>query len=126
MALQLDEPTGVNVIHRVEPGCVWVNGQAWTQSVVVPWQGEVRAWGPADFAGLSAAHFEALLQPRPELLLFGSGSRLRFPPPALLWPLIQAGVALDTMDLGAACRTYTVLASEQRQVTVALLLGGSD
>lgn len=123
MALQLDSPTGGNVIHRVEPGCVWVNGQAWRESVLVPWDGPVRAWGPADFEALQTEHFDALLTPKPELVLFGSGDRLRFPHPRLYQGLVRAGIGLDTMDLGAACRTFTVLTSEHRQVTVALLVG---
>lgn len=122
MALQLDSPTGGNVIHRVEPGCVWVNGQAWTESVLVPWDGPVRPWGPASFEALQAEHFEALLSPKPELVLFGSGSRLRFPHPRLYQSLAAARIGMDSMDLGAACRTFTVLTSEHRQVTVALLL----
>lgn len=122
MALQLDSPTGGNVIHRVEPGCVWINGRAWTESVLVPWDGPVRAWGPASFEALQAEHFDALLSPRPELVLFGSGSRLRFPPPRLYRGLIAAGIGMDSMDLSAACRTFAVLTSEHRQVSVALLL----
>ncbi len=123
MALQLDSPTGGNVIHRVEAGCVWINGQAWTASVLVPWNGPVRPWGPSAFEDLQAEHFEALLDPRPELVLFGSGSRLRFPHPRLYQGLAQARIGLDSMDLAAACRTFTVLTSEHRQVTAALLLG---
>lgn len=122
MALQLDSPTGGNVIHRVEPGCVWVNGKAWTESVLVPWDGPVRPWGPASFDALQAEHFATLLEPMPELVLFGSGSRLRFPHPRLYQSLVVARIGMDTMDLAAACRTFTVLTSEHRQVTVALLL----
>jgi uncharacterized protein len=122
MALQLDSPTGGNVIHRVEPGCVWINGQAWKESVLVPWDGPVRPWGVPSFEALRPEDFEALLVPKPELVLFGSGSRLRFPHPRLYQSLVKTGIGLDSMDLGAACRTFTVLTSEHRQVSVALLL----
>lgn len=122
MALQLDTPSEGNQIHRVEPGCVWINGQAWRQSVLVPWHGEVRAWSVEGFEALQALHFEALLDPRPELVLFGSGERLRFPHPSLWRPLMQAGVGLDTMDLAAACRTFAVLSGERRRVIAALLV----
>jgi uncharacterized protein len=122
MALQLDTPSGGNHIHRIEPGCVWVNGQAWRESLLVPWDGEVRPWGVARFETLQARDFEALLDYRPELVLFASGTRLRFAPPALLRPLMAAGVGLDSMDLSAACRTFAVLASEGRRVLAALLV----
>lgn len=122
MALQLDSPTGGNVIHRVEPGCVWINGKEWTESVIVPWQGPVTPWGVNGFDALQAADFERLLALRPELILFGSGPQLRFAHPALYRAVIDARVGLDTMDLAAACRTFTVLTSEHRQATAALLL----
>lgn len=122
MALQLDSPTGGNVIHRVEPDCVWINGQVWRESVLVPWDGPVRPWNVTGFETLQAADFDSLLHPKPELVLFGSGRKLRFPHPRLYQALIRAGIGLDSMDLGAACRTFTVLTSEHRQVTAALLL----
>jgi uncharacterized protein len=122
MALQLDSPAGGNVIHRLEAGCVWINGEPWTESVLVPWQGPVVAWGVTSFEALKANDFERLLAVKPELVLFGSGPSLRFAHPSLFRAVAQAQIGLDTMDLGAACRTFTVLTSEHRQVVAALLL----
>jgi uncharacterized protein len=68
------------------------------------------------------AHFEQLSALGTELVLFGSGSRLRFPRPEWLRPLINKGIGLETMDTPAACRTYNILAGEGRQVAVALLI----
>ena len=59
----------------------------------------------------------------PELVVFGSGARLRFPPPAWLQPLMARRIGVETMDTAAACRTYNVLAAEGRAVVAALLLG---
>jgi len=82
----------------------------------------VRAWPPARFDALTRAHFDSLLHDNPELVIFGSGARLRFPTPALLQTLIERRVGLETMDTAAACRTYNVLVSEGRSVIAALLL----
>jgi uncharacterized protein len=57
----------------------------------------------------------------PELVIFGSGAMLRFPPPSLYRGLIDARIGLETMDSAAACRTYNVLAAEGRSVVAALL-----
>jgi uncharacterized protein len=70
---------------------------------------------------LSEAHFEALAAFEPELVIFGSGSRLRFVPPALLKALIGRRIGVETMDTAAACRTYNVLLAEGRSVLAALL-----
>jgi uncharacterized protein len=70
---------------------------------------------------LDESHFARLLQHQPALVIYGSGARLKFAPPALLRALIEAGVGVETMDTAAACRTYNVLASEGRHVVAALL-----
>ena len=59
---------------------------------------------------------------KPELVIFGSGTRLRFPPPAFLRGLMDQRIGLETMDTLAACRTYNILAGEGRHVVAALLI----
>jgi uncharacterized protein len=44
--------------------------------------------------------------------------------PALRQALRQAGIVVDAMDTGAACRTYNVLLAEERRVAAALLPAG--
>ena len=61
-------------------------------------------------------------EPATELLLIGTGARHEMVDPALRMGLKEKGLALDTMDTGAACRTFNVLLGEGRRVAVALLL----
>lgn len=124
MKFQPDSLDGVNTIARHDGGRVWVGARAYEGSVVVPWSGAVRAWAPARFDELLQAHFDGLLQDNPELVIFGSGARLRFPKPALLRVLIERRIGVESMDTPAACRTYNVLAGEGRNVVAALLLDG--
>ena len=121
MKLQADRIAGQNAIARRGAEGVVVNGTEHRRSVVVPWQGEVAPWPVAEFAALSAEHFAALAELGPELVIFGSGVRLRFPPAVLLRPLIERRIGIETMDTAAACRTYNVLLAEGRAVVAALL-----
>ena len=57
-----------------------------------------------------------------EVVIFGSGTRIRFPHAAWLQPLMARRIGVETMDTAAACRTYNILAQEGRNVAVALLL----
>ncbi|MEW6705542.1 MAG: Mth938-like domain-containing protein [Pseudomonadota bacterium] len=122
MKIQPDRLEGVNAISRHETGRVWVNARLHEHSVLVPWRGPVTAWPVAQLQALSAAHFEQVLALAPELVIFGSGTRLRFIPPALSRGLVERGIGMETMDTAAACRTYNVLASEGRSVVAALLI----
>lgn len=122
MKFQPDTADGANVITRAEPGRIWVGPQAYAHSIVVPWQGTVEAWHAATRAELQPGHFERLVALGPELVIFGSGARLAFVPPALQRALIEARIGVETMDTAAACRTYNVLASERRKVVAALIV----
>jgi uncharacterized protein len=121
MKFQPDTFGGTNAISRHDGGAVWVNGVRFDAAVVVPWKGHVRPWTAASPATIAAADFDALLALAPELVIFGSGARLRFVSPALYRGLIDARIGLETMDTAAACRTYNVLAAEGRSVVAALL-----
>ena len=121
MKLQADRIEGLNAISRHGTDGVLVNGVEHRSSVVVPWQGEVVGWPIGEFALLEARHFEMLAEFKPELVIFGSGSRIRFPKPALLRPLIERRIGIETMDTAAASRTYNVLLAEGRTVLLALL-----
>ncbi len=122
MKFQPDVLAGTNVITRHDADALWVGKQRHGHSLLVPWQGAVQRWAPARPEDLEAAHFEAILALQPELVIFGSGPRLKFVPPALMRALIDQRIGVETMDTAAACRTYNVLVSEGRSAVAALLL----
>ena len=122
MKFQPETIEGVNVIQRHDAGRIVVGATAWTCSLLLPWAGDAQAWNVRCFDDLQAAHFERLVALQPELVIFGSGLRLRFAPPALLRPLIERRIGVECMDTAAACRTYNVLASERRSVVAALIV----
>jgi uncharacterized protein len=114
----------VQTIQGYGPGWVGVQGEKITHSVILGSQGQRVAWPCTRFEDLTAAHFAQLAEFDAELVIFGSGSRIRFPQPAWLQPLMAKRIGLETMDTGAACRTYNILAGEGRRVVVALVLEG--
>jgi len=121
MKLQPDKPT-VQTIHGYGPGWIAVAAEQFSSSLVLGSRGERQLWDCRRYEELSAAHFGLLADLRPELVLFGSGARLRFPRPEWLQALMEQRIGLETMDTAAACRTYNILAGEGRHVVAALLL----
>jgi uncharacterized protein len=106
-------------------GWIAVNGQRHFHSLVLTPKGQLQPWPCSRFEMLEASHFDLLIRlaaEPPELVVFGSGSRLRFAPPALLSDLMSRRIGVETMDTAAACRTYNILAGEGRRVVAALLL----
>ncbi|MEW5789595.1 MAG: Mth938-like domain-containing protein [Pseudomonadota bacterium] len=122
MKLHLSDMSGINRITGHGPDHVLVNGQRHEGGLIVLPDEVVTGWALA-FSDLAAIHFDALLIRAPEIVLLGSGHRLRFPPPGLYASLIGARIGVEVMDSAAACRTYNILAAEGRRVAAALLPG---
>ena len=58
---------------------------------------------------------------RIRFLLLGTGRSQVFPSLAVRQGFAAAGLGLEPMDTGAACRTYNILLAEHRQVAAALI-----
>jgi uncharacterized protein len=80
----------------------------------------IYAWEPAE--PLDVQSLAPALAERGEMrvLILGTGARQVFPAPAVRRAFVEAGLALEPMDTGAACRTYNVLLAEGRSVGAAL------
>ena len=121
MKLQPDK-SDAQSISGYGPGWVGVNGEKITRSVIISSKGERIEWPSSRFEDLGPDHFAQLAQLDAEVVIFGSGSRIRFPRAAWLQPLMARRIGIETMDTAAACRTYNILAQEGRSVAAALLL----
>ena len=114
---QSDAPT----ITGYGPGWVGVGSEKITHNVVIGSHGERMEWA-GSFEELGPEHFAQLAELKVEVVIFGSGPKIRFPKPAWLAALARRRIGIETMDTPAACRTYNILAQEGRDVAVALLL----
>jgi len=119
--LQPSARTHLNTFTGYGEGYVMVNGERHAASLLVQPE-RLQPWPVSAFAALAEAHFAALAALGPEVVLLGTGGRLRFPHPKLSAPLARAGIGLEVMDVQAACRTYNILMAEERRVLAALIL----
>lgn len=102
---------------------VVINGHRHESSLLITSRGiEVAPWVGLGFEALTAAHFEWVAQRELDILLLGTGTRLRFPHPSLTRSLVEARIGLEVMDIGALCRTYNYLIAEGRSVGAAVLI----
>ena len=108
-------------IQSYDRNGVVVNGQIHSVPLILCAVQGPQTWSAISFDNLTQDSFDELLPFQPELVIFGSGERIKFPSPRLLQGLIHKGIGVETMDNGAACRTFNVLAGEGRRVLMALL-----
>lgn len=127
MKLHSDPNTSLNTVTGYGDGYIEVNKTEYAHAVVFGPEGDVVRWSPESVEQIDAAAMAQLVdlesKPLPEVLLIGTGNKQRFLAPALLRPLLKAGVGVEMMDSQAASRTYNILMSEDRRVVVALLPG---
>ncbi|MDR2991534.1 MAG: Mth938-like domain-containing protein [Burkholderiaceae bacterium] len=119
--------TSATSIRAYGPGWIMLAGAPASERIrhnVILSADGIERWDVACFDDLNASHFATLAARKPELVLFGSGARQRFPKPVWVRALIDAGIGIETMDTPAACRTWNVLIGEGRRVLSALLIEG--
>lgn len=121
MKLHLSNTAGLNIFTAYGEGYVAVNHQRFDANLIVLPTEIRQAWTTAKPDALVEADMQQLLGLETEIILLGTGDRLRFPAGALMRPFAPAGIGLEVMDLQAACRTYNILAAEGRKVAAALL-----
>lgn len=82
------------------------------------------AWGVSAPAEITLDCLAPILEaepPRPAILLLGCGRSMAPLPRGLREALRGQGIVAETMDSGAACRTYNVLLTEGRDVAAAII-----
>ncbi|MFM8863403.1 MAG: Mth938-like domain-containing protein [Limnohabitans sp.] len=123
MKLQPDK-SSAPLVRAHHPDWLQIDDQRFDGSVILSSMPELppQPWAPCHFDALSDAHLRELAHSGAELVILGTGRRMRFPPAAWLAPFAERRVGLESMDTAAACRTYNILASEGRKVLAALLL----
>ena len=114
-------------ITGLESGYIAVNGQQWFEPIVLSSSLAPQPWGLPAQQGLQAVHFQELVGKEPDILLIGTGAQQVFIHPSI-WSEVcrQASVGVEFMTSAAACRTFNLLASENRRVVLATLLPGAQ
>ncbi len=123
MKFALDDSDDGYRVHAYDEHHILVGEQVFEHSLVLLGDRILPDWRPDHFDRLEPRDLEQLIELEPDLVLLGTGSRQRFPAPALYRGLIDAGIGLEAMTTAAACRTFNILAGEGRRVAAALLFG---
>jgi uncharacterized protein len=103
-------------------GFVEINKRRHTSNLIVMADKLILDWPAIDFASLVEAHFEQIVELKPEVILLGSGKKHQFLHPKIYLSLTTQNIPLECMTTAAACRTYNFLMSEGRNVAAALFI----
>ncbi|MEQ9448030.1 MAG: Mth938-like domain-containing protein [Rhodospirillaceae bacterium] len=122
MKLTRHTPSDVPFVQRYGRGGFRISGMDFASSVLILPRG-TETWPVMAHEELTVDALAPLIAVADTLdvCLLGCGARMRPLGRELRLALKDAGVAMDPMDTGSACRTYNVLVSEGRAVAAALI-----
>jgi uncharacterized protein len=122
MKFTLENNPNVNFIRAYSPQELLIGEHSIRSSCIVMADALIADWPPATLDDLQVNHLEPLFELRPELVLLGTGATQRFAPAQIRTAFAGRGIGIESMDLGAACRTFNILVQEDRRVAAALFL----
>ena len=121
MEITRSTPQGRQVIQKYGSGGFTVSGARYAGPVLVL-PAASTAWQAGSLIEIDAVALAAALRAaNVSLCIIGCGVRTEPMPPTLRGVLKEAGISVDAMETGAACRTYNMLAGEGRAVAAALI-----
>ena len=115
---------GANLIRRYGADFIQVGEQELRASCLVS-ASAVAPWPPRSVEELTQESFAAIFELAPEVVVLATGATQKFPRAALRAEFATRRIGLEVMEIGAACRTYNVLVSEERRAVAAVLLPGT-
>jgi uncharacterized protein len=120
MRLLLDSNSRLNLVRGYGNGEIVVGEQRITRPLIItPLQLHLD-WGAASLPAVREPDLQALFDTGAQIILLGAGDTQLFAHAEVRAICRARGIALECMTLGAACRTYNILASEERPVAAGL------
>lgn len=121
-SLPTPDPGSAQVVRSYGPGRFLISEREWREPVLVTPTVTVPVQiARAEDLTLEALSFLKTLPVPTELLVLGCGARAVFVPPDKRAALKAAGLGLEVVDTGSACRIYNVLLAEGRRVAAVLI-----
>jgi uncharacterized protein len=122
MKFTLDARAGVNLIRAYSASELRIGEQIVARSCIVTADTLITEWKPTAAGEMSFADLAPILALNPQIVLWGTSMSAQAPSISVRAAFAQHAVALEVMDLGAACRTFNILVQEERRVAAALFL----
>jgi uncharacterized protein len=119
MRLVLDQDPQILTVRAYSRGEVMVGSERLCAPFILSAERLIRDWPVRSATELDLAALQPLLDLHPQVVLIGAEGGLGA---GAAWrsQLLARQVAVECMDLGAACRTFNVLAQERRAVVAGL------
>ncbi len=122
MKFHLIQSDNKNLITGYDLNWVEVNQVRHQSSLIVTPDQLLLEWSVKTIEDINENSFEAIKSLDIEIILLGTGNTQEHLEPRLLEYFSKKNIAIESMSNQSACRTYNILANEERKVLLALML----
>jgi uncharacterized protein len=122
MKFHLIQSDNKNLITGYDLNWVEVNQERHHSSLIVTPTQLLLEWPVKSIKDIKENSFEAIESLNVEIILLGTGNIQEHLEPRLLEYFSKKNMAVESMNNQSACRTYNILANEERKVLLALML----
>jgi uncharacterized protein len=122
MKFHLIQSDNKNLITGYDLNWVEVNQVRHQSSLIVTPDQLLLEWSVKTVKDINENSFEAIKSLDIEIILLGTGNTQQHLEPRLLEYFSKKNIAIESMSNQSACRTYNILANEERKVLLALML----
>jgi uncharacterized protein len=122
MKFHLIQSDNKNLITGYDLNWVEVNQARHYSSFIVTPNQLLLDWPVKNIKDINENSFATIESLEVEIILLGTGSIQEHLKPSLLEYFSKKNIAIEAMNNQSACRTYNILANEERKVMLALML----
>lgn len=100
---------------------IQINSIVYERSLIVSKNEIITELTINDIQEINEQYLQQLIKFKPEVIIIGHENTGKFPPMSIISQLSQQRIGIECMSIGAACRTYNVLLSEERAVVAGFI-----
>lgn len=116
------EPAETNAIQSYSEKSITIQNIAYNTSTLITASRIIVNWSVHTVQDLSPEHFSEILELSPEIILIGHNQLGKLPSPHFIQAMGVKRIGVECMSIGAACRTFNVLLSENRKVVLGFII----
>ena len=121
MDLTLQKPGDHLFIRAISDTGIRIDDDWYGKSLILSTSRLIPDWPVTSVADISEARLHPVFDFTPDIVLLGTGARQHFLPVELMMIFYRREIGVEVMATPAACRTFNVLALEERRVVAALI-----
>ena len=122
MKFHLIQSDNKNLITGYDSNWVEVNQERYHSSLIMTPNQLLLEWPVKSIKDIKENSFEAIESLNVEIILLGTGNTQEHLEPRLIEYFSKKNIAIESMNNQSACRTYNILANEERKVLLALMI----